>query len=145
MVCKSMTPVDWYLIPCSAEMPFIDKGLCPSIHCSIDFLPVVCWMYFQCLNLLQSSMKWDGYKNELIMILPLKFGHTVTPMKHFSTIEEEKEVEYEFTFYSSLEKELWIAYWPISVSAVSDLSCSVGGGSATFGVSCTSATKQVKS
>lgn len=26
MVCKSMTPVDWYLIPCSAEMPFIDKG-----------------------------------------------------------------------------------------------------------------------
>lgn len=43
-------------------------------------------------------MKWDGYKNELIMILPLKFGHTVTPMKHFSTLEEEKEVEYEFTF-----------------------------------------------
>lgn len=36
-------------------------------------------------------MKWDGYKNELIMILPLKFGHTL--MKHFSTLEEENQEE----------------------------------------------------
>lgn len=50
-------------------------------------------------------MKWDGYKNELIMILFLKFGYIVIFMKYFFILEEEKEVEYEFIFYFFLEKE----------------------------------------
>lgn len=34
-------------------------------------------------------MKWDGYKNELIMILFLKFGYIVIFMKNFFILEEE--------------------------------------------------------
>lgn len=60
MLCKSLTPVNWYLIPCSAEMPFIGKGLYPSIHCSIDFLPVVCWMYFQSIVYICYNHPWSG-------------------------------------------------------------------------------------